>query len=1005
VGSIAAAGLVTAALCGVPHTAWAADEAVLTQEREQLSALATAEGDVAGDQTPGEDLGQTTPTNEAPDDGVQTDEPTDGDAQGQDGTIEDAPSNDEADETTGNDTTDDETTDSDTTDDGTTGDDVATDGQTVTDEASDQDAALDDGGIDAGTDDDPADTSEEAGQKQDDAAAAQDGAAAEKTITTQVTSGTKAKRLSGSAATLTKKSAPYDGKTFVLQAGGSSISKLVVQAYGKKGSKVLVKTYTGADAQKWTFVADTVNIGYYFIQRFGAQTVLGIEGGTAKSNANVVMAKKASGNAAKSQLWKVSRTGAFYRLISLLDSSYVLDLEGGKAKDGARLQIAQANSTKAQKFNLVNTNPTYNYGKTISEGAYVVKMKGNTNYAVDVNKASRATGANIQLAKVSGLASQRLYFAYDKKGFYTITDIATGKVLTVDGTSILPAINVVQGSTAKADTKKWAVRKNKNGSYTLINKATGLSLDLRNGKYATGTNLRAYRTMTTRAAQMFILEKTNLISEGTYAINAYKKLNFVLGIKGASNKSGGLLETQANNGKLSQRFQIVGNDKSGYRIRTGASGGWITSLGGEAQLIQKGKGATAKSKANTWMPVWNGSYFSLKNKADGSILSLFSTTPIKSGTVIGAEKATKKTNQYFFYTPKYDLVKAGLYVLTNTNGRALNVYEASKVAGTNVNTAKKVANKMAEKFVIRTVGNDLRIVSLHSQLSVGVDYANTANANVTQQRYTGAKTQLWRAQIGDGGRVVFVNVASLNSGNPVALGDTGADDGHNVESIALTYKGESAAAWRLSKSSGWANVDGITSYYNESGKRITSSAQAYELYNLIKNVSSATKYLIAVYPDKPRVLIFKGSRGNWVPFRDWACTTGAPGSDGKSITLRGMWLLGHSDGREEEDGEPLTRSAALYGKSVDLPGFSGATYGYLVVGRWAFHSTLPGIPVSQQLGTMQSHGCIRLAIANAKWLYNNMPRWTRVVSVPRNVSSSLALKLSRYGAWEEDQLY
>lgn len=34
---------------------------------------------------------------------------------------------------------------------------------------------------------------------------------------------------------------------------------------------------------------------------------------------------------------------------------------------------------------------------------------------------------------------------------------------------------------------------------------------------------------------------------------------------------------------------------------------------------------------------------------------------------------------------------------------------------------------------------------------------------------------------------------------------------------------------------------------------------------------------------------------------------------------------------------------------------------------------------AKKLGTKASHGCIRLAIPDAKWIYKNIPEYTKVV--------------------------
>lgn len=63
-----------------------------------------------------------------------------------------------------------------------------------------------------------------------------------------------------------------------------------------------------------------------------------------------------------------------------------------------------------------------------------------------------------------------------------------------------------------------------------------------------------------------------------------------------------------------------------------------------------------------------------------------------------------------------------------------------------------------------------------------------------------------------------------------------------------------------------------------------------------------------------------------------------------------------------------------------------AQYAYRIVGRYYFHSVLfkekGGSPTSssvRNLGRRASHGCVRLSVADAKWIYDNCPKGTTVV--------------------------
>lgn len=144
------------------------------------------------------------------------------------------------------------------------------------------------------------------------------------------------------------------------------------------------------------------------------------------------------------------------------------------------------------------------------------------------------------------------------------------------------------------------------------------------------------------------------------------------------------------------------------------------------------------------------------------------------------------------------------------------------------------------------------------------------------------------------------------------------------------------------------------SWYNSSGvtvSKMLSKAQSY---------SSNTKWLILVDTKANKVGIYNGSKNNWTEKKYWSCTTGAASTP----TVKGSFTV----------------------KSKGLSFGSGYTCWYYTqfYGNYLFHSILynPGSKTSIQdgrLGINASHGCVRLSLTNAKWIYDNIPKGTKVV--------------------------
>lgn len=134
------------------------------------------------------------------------------------------------------------------------------------------------------------------------------------------------------------------------------------------------------------------------------------------------------------------------------------------------------------------------------------------------------------------------------------------------------------------------------------------------------------------------------------------------------------------------------------------------------------------------------------------------------------------------------------------------------------------------------------------------------------------------------------------------------------------------------------------------------------------NYSSPTKYLILVNKTTHKVGIYKGKKGSWTRIKYWDCTTGAPGTR----TPSGNFLIGPSGGK------PFHQ---LYFDSAAIR----CWYATRIVGGYNFHSVLytqqssPRTIANGRLGYNLSHGCIRLKLDNAKWLYKTIPAKTRCV--------------------------
>lgn len=131
----------------------------------------------------------------------------------------------------------------------------------------------------------------------------------------------------------------------------------------------------------------------------------------------------------------------------------------------------------------------------------------------------------------------------------------------------------------------------------------------------------------------------------------------------------------------------------------------------------------------------------------------------------------------------------------------------------------------------------------------------------------------------------------------------------------------------------------------------------------IQSYSSRSSYLVIVKLSEHKVRIYKGKRKNWTRAHTFKCTNGAPSTP----TVKGTFTIGSR------------------GSYFNTGSNARCWYWTQFYGNYLFHSVIydrsssPVNILDGRLGISASHGCIRMALSNAKWFYNNIPRGTKVV--------------------------
>ena len=731
---------------------------------------------------------------------------------------------------------------------------------------------------------------------------------------------TKSTKTSSTSKANANPTGPIANGDYVIRSFVSSQSVLDV-ANGSKasGANVQLYSYNGTAAQKWSMEFDS-STGLYTIINKIAGNALDVSGASTSNGANIQVWKP---NGTKAQQWRIVKDGAGWRIESALTSGFVLDVSGANPSNGTNIQAYRANGTKAQRFEFIALKPNIATSTAmIEEGAYV--LAAGTGKVVDVAGGSRAAGANVQQYTSNSTYAQRFYLEPDGSGFYRVFNIGSGLTLDVSDAGLFPGTNVQQYTWNDSPAQLWSLRANSDGTTTFISKCNGLALDVSGASTANGANLQMYTSNGTKA-QRFTLTKSELLSVGAVTLHAASSTNRAVDVKNASNSANTALQISTENGTMAQRL-IVSKDTSGYTLRPLCSGLYIAPSG--SSIVQS-------SKPTTWTVSFakSGTRRGIKLSSSGKVIAAKSSN---NSSVLSYVQSAESSLQSFC-PETMSLIANGVYtIVSEQDSRVLDVADGSWLDEANISVY--VNNDTgAQAFKFESVGGGwYRIVNAMTGKTVDVADAKNANGtNVQQYTNNGTNAQLWKAELSQTGQFVFVNKAT---GKALHV------NGSNVDI--------------------WTKSDTSTQRWSLRSSAFKCDEVLYSALSTIQNCNSSTNYCIAVDRGNTRAIVFSGYRGNWTPVQNWLVTVGAP----SSATPSGNYTV---------SGRGYSFDGALGGAPYTCYYWTNfLDYVYL------FHS----IPYHQgtwnvqddRLGVKVSHGCVRLATDNAKWIYDNIPDGTFV---------------------------
>lgn len=755
------------------------------------------------------------------------------------------------------------------------------------------------------------------------------------------------------------------------------------------GATIQLYASNGTGAQRWRVTHD--DAGYVTFINVASGLALDVQWGNSAAGTPV---QQYTPNGSWSQKWIVisldeesgsdTTATAFPTrciIVSALAPNIALDLRGGSIASTTPVQIWDSNHSAAQTFTFIDASPAAPAAVedgTLPQGWFSLKPQCAPASGVDIYNASRNNNANAQLWSANGTFAQLFTFKYCN-GYYLIVNAGSGKALDVEMADVVPGTNVQQYQASEVNPAQlWAPVANADGSYTFINKATGMALNIDGAASYNGANVNAY-TPNGSAAQRFTLAKqTNLLAEGIYTLSASAATNSVLEVSGASQAAGASVQAYASNGTLAQRWRIalVPGAENTYTIQnlgsakfltadsagtvsqraasgaaTGSAAGTSAATGtGAATGTSAAAGATVADPAQQWTPVITANGIAFESVAHpGRVLDLTAGSTA-NGTRLQLWQANNSPAQAFALASTTDILPNGTYTLTvaNTN-LAIDVANASYASGANVQVFQS-NNSGAQKWnVIRNSDGTYTIVNAASGKALDVAGGSAySGANVQQYQPNGSAAQRWSITFDAGGYKI---ASAAGAGGACVLDVSG----------GISPNGSAANGGNLQ----------VYQSNNSAAQRFTLQPTTYvppmpptqlSMYARAQGRFSATNRLIMVDTTNCRVGIFSGGMGYWNMDAYWTCSTGKPSTP----TVVGEFTV---TGKGYSFGENHGYSCYYYTQF----------YGDYLIHSIQYYANSFRV-MDGRLGVHVSNGCVRMSIDQAKWIYDNIPYGTKVVT-------------------------
>lgn len=626
-----------------------------------------------------------------------------------------------------------------------------------------------------------------------------------------------------------------------------------------EGGNAIAWNWNGGENQEWEVAHDA--IGYVSLRSVLSGLLLTVDG--TKSGANVNQQADLAGSAARAQKWIIEQDaeGRGYTITSALSPNLVLDLTGYTSQNGTNVEVWTPNGTDAnrnQVFQLIDATPEVAPSTAIiEEGYYTLQSKASA-HILDISGQSVADGANA-VVWTSNDGTNQLFRVTVEGGYHRLTAVHSERSLDVAEGCPIPGANIQQaGTAAGAKSSLFSVTQNPNGSYTLTNVASGLVMTVAgSGK---GANVYGDAVTGGTTQQFKLIRRIDLLTEGLYEITPATNSQMRLDVSGQSRDNGANVAIWTDNGGQNQKWDImlVAGKQNTYTIQAVMSGAYLAAEGTGKGANVSQRAIDAGNAAAQWVPSYSGGRVMFQNVASGMMLDV-TGCGAKAGTNIEIWTANGTSAQSFSLARTHPIGNGYYYIEFEANADlVLDVSGKATGSGGNVISYTNNAGGNQKWYFQRQSDGTYKILNAHSELPLAVAGASAVpGTNVEQASASSSAAQRWNLVYNHDGSFSIASALDssvvLSIAGGVPSNSANADIQSNVSNDGQRFIFES------------------TDYAYGT---LTMSDSQLAMYKRAQGYSSPTDWLILIDNDACWVGVFKYEGGRWLMERYFRCSNG-----------------------------------------------------------------------------------------------------------------------------------